>query len=155
MPNNLGKAFEKKFLEDWKRSFPDSFIFRIKDDVSHYKYAAINPCDFIGYVHPQLFLLELKTTQGNTFPFSRLTQYQSLLGYSNIKGVVSGVIIWYNQRDKVVFVPISECTKMIEEGLKSINIKHLDKYSIIEIPSRKKRVFMDSDYTVLAHSEEV
>ena len=45
---------------------------------------------------------------------------------------------------------------MKNDGLKSINIKTTDKklYNIIEIPSVKKRVFMDSDYRCLADLKE-
>lgn len=41
--------------------------------------------------------------------------------------------------------------KMHEDGKKSINIKMLEDnvYNIIEIPSVKKRTFMESDYSVL------
>ncbi len=40
---------------------------------------------------------------------------------------------------------------MIKDGKKSIGIKMLtDKsYNIIEIPSEKKRIYLDSDYTIL------
>ena len=38
------------------------------------------------------------------------------------------------------------------DGLKSVNVKNaLDNYYIIDIPSKKKRVFMDSDYSVLTN----
>ena len=47
---------------------------------------------------------------------------------------------------------------MIKDGKKSYNIKWLDDenntYDAIEIPSIKKRVYMDSDYTVLQNLEE-
>ena len=61
--------------------------------------------------------------------------------------------------DAVVFLPVEEVKKMKEDGLKSFNIKMLKEklYNIIEIPSEKKRVFLDSDYSVLqkevAHDE--
>ena len=38
---------------------------------------------------------------------------------------------------------------MKEDGLKSINIKTYEQYPHIDIPSVKKRVFMDSDYSVI------
>ena len=37
---------------------------------------------------------------------------------------------------------------------KSISYKDIDKWRIIEIPSIKKVVFMDSDYSVLTHLRE-
>ena len=46
--------------------------------------------------------------------------------------------------------------KMIKDGKKSIGIKMLtDKsYNIIEIPSEKKRIYLDSDYTVLMNLKD-
>lgn len=40
---------------------------------------------------------------------------------------------------------------MVNDGKKSISLKMLDEklYNIIEIPSVKKRVFLESDYTIL------
>ena len=38
---------------------------------------------------------------------------------------------------------------MKKDGKKSVGISAVDNYNIIEIPSVKKRVFMDSDYSVL------
>ena len=149
---NRGKEFEQHFMKDWKKSFPNSFIFRLKDDVSQYKYTAKNPCDFICYAHRTLFLIETKSVHGNTFPFSNLSQYDKLLSYSSVEDLVAGVIIWYVDRDVVLFVPITEIREMKKDKLKSVNVKTVldSKYKVIKIPSAKKRVFMDSDYTVLA-----
>ena len=46
--------------------------------------------------------------------------------------------------------------KMIKDGKKSIGITMLtDKsYNIIEIPSETKRVYLDSDYTVLMNLKD-
>lgn len=45
---------------------------------------------------------------------------------------------------------------MKEDGKKSINIKYLEtqEYKIYEIPSKKLRVFMESDYSVLMNLKE-
>jgi len=53
-------------------------------------------------------------------------------------------------------VPISTITKLKEDGKKSVNVKMLDdnSYNIIEIPSVKKRVFLDSDYSCLMNLKE-
>ena len=39
-------------------------------------------------------------------------------------------------------------------GEKSIGIRHLGLYNIKEIPSIKKRVFMDSDYSILLNLKD-
>lgn len=151
MPKNRGKQFEQKFMNDWMVTFPNSFIFRLKDDTSQFKYTAANPCDFICFVKDRLFLIETKTIQGNTFPFSNLSQYDKLLSYSDIDGLVAGVIIWFVDHDRVVFIPVTTVKQMKSTQLKSANIrKGFDGYNVIDIPSVKKRVFLNSDYTILS-----
>lgn len=147
---NRGKQFESLFAKQWKQSFPNSFIYRLKDDTSGYALTAANPADFICYVKGRVYLIETKTIKGNTFPLSNLSQYDKLLSYSGIDGLVAGVIIWYYERDKVFFVPIETFKKMKEDGLKSVNVRTaLDNYYVLDIPSTKKRVFLDSDYSIL------
>lgn len=112
-------------------------------------YGVKNISDFIGYYYPNIFYLELKSHLGNTFPLSNLSQYDKLLPKVGINGVRVGVIIWFIDHDKIYYVPISTIKQMKDDGKKSVNIKDIDTYRIIEIPSIKKRVFLDSDYSVL------
>jgi hypothetical protein len=155
MTMTKGKNFELVLREDWKFSVPDSTIDRIYDSVSGYKTIS-NVSDFIAYKMPNIFYLEAKTVKGNTFPFQNLTQYDKLSAKVGIPGVRAGVVIWFYEHDRIVYVPISSVTKMKEDGKKSINITTLDtdKYRFIEIPSVKKRVFMASDYSVLTETQE-
>lgn len=148
---NKGKAFEVKFKEDFKKSFPEGTIDRIYDSVSGYKTIS-NVSDFIGYNYPNIFYLECKSHLGNTWNFSYFTQYDKLKHKVGIKGVRAGVVLWMLDHDKVVYLPVSSVTKMIEDGKKSFNVKMLEdkSYNIYEIPSVKKRVFLDSDYSILA-----
>lgn len=154
MSVNRGKLFEKKFLSDFKQTV-SKCIDRLYDTVNGYK-SISNISDFIAYSYPNIMYLECKSHDGNTFPLSLLTQYDKLKGKVGIKGVRAGVILWFKDHDKVVYVPISSITKMKEDNKKSINIKMLedDTYKIIEIPSVKKRVFLDSDYSVLKTLDE-
>ena len=63
---------------------------------------------------------------------------------------MAGVILWFIDHDKVVYVPIDTVIKMSDDGKKSINIKDLDsEYYIIDLPSTKKRTFMETNYTLL------
>lgn len=123
-------------------------------------YGISNICDFIGFHSPFIYYFECKTIKGNTFPFSNLTQYEKLYNKVGIKGVRAGAIIWFYEKDAVLYAPISTITEMKKDGEKSINYKKLvDKlykkdYNIIMIPSEKKRVFMDSDYSVLLNLPE-
>jgi hypothetical protein len=58
--------------------------------------------------------------------------------------------------DKVVYLPTSTVTEMKKNGEKSFNIKMLEEksYNIIVIPSEKKRVYLDSDYTILTELKD-
>ena len=156
MKTNIGKAFETHFYADWKKSFPNTFIYRLHDQVTGYKVTSQNPCDFIAYNNNQLWLLETKSHNGLSIPFTAIPQYERLLAYKNMPGVNPLIIIWFKEKDRVLAVPIIEAEKMVKDGKKSISLKMLDdqSYNIIEIPSVKKRVFLDSDYSILADLKE-
>ena len=151
---NRGKAFEAKLKEDWIATMSPC-IDRLYDQMSGFV-SVSNISDFIGFKKPNIFYLEAKSTEGNTFPLSRLTQYEKLKVKVGINGVRAGVIIWFIDHDKVLYVPISTFTKLIKDDKKSFNIKMVgqDEYPNIVIPSIKKRVFMDSDYSCLSNLEE-
>lgn len=155
MALNYGKKFEKKFAYDFQKTVVGSTIDRLYDQVSGYK-TICNISDFIGYIYPTIMYLECKSHQGNTFPFTALRQYDDLIKKMDIHGVRTGVVLWMIDHDKVVYIPIKSVKQMKEDGCKSFNIKMLDekKYRIIEIPSVKKRVFMDSDYSVMTKLED-
>ena len=154
MANNRGKSFETKFREDFKRTFPLGTIDRLYDPVGGY-IGISNISDFIGYDYPNIFYLECKSIEKNTFPFSNLKQYDKLLTKVGIKGVRAGVVIWFIDHDKVIYAPISTIKQMKEDEKKSIHIiKDIDKYNLIQIPGIKKRVFMECDYSILKDLKE-
>lgn len=154
MPTNYGKKWEVKVKEDLS-VLPDISLDRIYDSVSGYK-SVSNISDFIAYVYPNIFYLEVKSIKGNTFPLSNLTQYEKLKGKVGIPGVRAGVIIWYIDHGKVLYVPISTITALKTDGKKSVNIKMLDsdEYNIVGIPSVTKRVFPTCDYRVLRNLKD-
>lgn len=153
-----GKQFEQKFAEDFRRTFPVSLILRLPDQQSGYYGTSRNICDFICYTSHTLFLIECKSVSKASFPFTNLTQYDRLLRVKrlNIPGVRIGVVVWFIEKDKVVYLPIDTIRQLKDEGKKSVGIKLIaeGKYNIINIPSTKKRVFMESDYSVLLNNEE-
>ena len=149
MGENKGKKFEARFREDWPKSFPKSFCYRLPDQISYYHNSS-NPCDFICFANSTLFLLELKTHNGNTFPLANLTQYEKLLSYDCIDNCKVGVILWMIDHDCIVFIPISTIKQLKDEGKKSFNIKDIDKgYKLTIIPTGKRRTFLTADYTKL------
>lgn len=155
MSVNRGKQFEAKFKTDFSK-IPGATLDRLQDQLSGYR-GSNNICDFICYLYPNIFYIELKTTNANTFPFSSLTQYEDLLPKVGIPGVRVGVVIWFVQHDRILYVPISTIHQMKDNGLKSVNIRKIDDeeiYKYVEIPSIKRRVFFDSDYTVLQKLDE-
>lgn len=155
MATNRGKQFELKLKSDWVRTVPNSSIDRIYDTVNGLK-GVSNICDFIGFKKPNIFYLECKSHLGNTFPFSALRQYDKLVSKIGIEGVRTGVVIWFIEHDRVIYVPAKTLKQMKLDNKKSVNITTLDKdnYRYIEIPSIKKKVFMDSDYSVLLQTQE-
>lgn len=154
MSRDFGKAFESKFKEDFKKTFPNGSLDRIYDSVSGYK-SISNIADFIGYVYPCIYYLELKSHKGASIPFENISQYDKLKFKVGIKGVRAGVILWLYEKDKVFYIPISTITRMKEDGKKSVGLKAVEEgYKIYEVPSIKKRTFMDSDYTFLLNLKE-
>lgn len=154
MPLNRGKQFEYKFKKDFEK-LEDVSIDRIYDSVSGYK-AISNICDFIAYKCPNIFYFECKSIKGNTFPLTNLKQYDKLIVKKGIKGVRVGVILWFIEHQKVLYIPIKTFKKLKEDGKKSFNIKMVEDktYECVEIPSQIKKVFLDSDYSVLFNLDE-
>lgn len=150
--SNRGKQFEDKFKEDFKK-LPQCSLDRLYDVMNGYKNIK-QVSDFIGYLFPNIFYLECKAHKGASLPLSNITQYDSLKTKVGIKGVRSGIVLWLYEKDKVLYIPTSTVTQLKQDGEKSVGIRHLDKYRIIEIPSIKKRVFMDSDYSILTTLDE-
>lgn len=148
MSTNYGKAFEQKFKVDFLKTVPNSTIDRLYDTMSGYK-AISQISDYIGYSFPNIFYMECKSHKGASIPFDNITQYSKLLQKVGIPGVRCGVILWLIEKDKVYYIPVSTIKQMKKDGKKSVGISAVDNYNIIEIPSVKKRVFMDSDYSVL------
>ena len=153
--DKVGKKFENKFKEDFLKTIPNSTIDRLYDTTNGY-FGNKNVCDYIGFKAPNIFYLECKTIKGKSFPLSNLSQYDKLTYKVGIEGVRVGVVIWYYEQDKVVYVPISTITQMKKDDFKSISLKTIEEklYNIIEIPSTKKRTFMDSDYSILLTLKE-
>lgn len=151
MAYNLGKKFEEQVRKDLERCFENSFVLRLPDQQSGYYGTSQNICDFILYTQGKLFLLECKSHKGNTFPLSNLTQFGKLQKYMGVDGLRSGVILWFIEHDKVLYVPIETVIYLTDQGKKSINIKDIGADGIImyDLPSVKKRTFLETDYSML------
>ena len=149
MALNNGKKFEARLKIDFEK-IKDMTIDRIYDTISGYKTIS-NICDFLAYHYPNIFYIECKTHKGNTFPLQCFTQYKKLVKKVGIPGVRCGVVLWFIEHDKILYIPVSTFTKLYKDGKKSFNIKMIgdERYKSIEIPSKKLIHFMESDYSVL------
>lgn len=151
MAKSKGKEFEEQFKRDWLGTFPNSVCYRLPDQQSRYKHSSKNPCDFFcfEYTIGKLCLVEVKSHLGNTLPFSCIKQYDELLKYIDTPGVIAGVVAWFIDHDKVLWISIEEMEKMKKDNKKSINIKMLEEslYNIVDVPSIKKRTYLSSDYS--------
>lgn len=100
---NEGKKFEKDFID----SAPTigCFTYRLKDDTSGFS-GVRNPCDFMLFKQPHLYMLELKSHLGRSIPFGALQLYQvnSLYENSKVSGTVCGFVFNFRDFDMTVFV---------------------------------------------------
>lgn len=149
---NRGKQFEQKFTEDFLK-LDGASIDRLYDVTIGYKEIK-QVSDFICYLFPNIFYMECKTHKGASLPLVNVSQFDSLKKKIGIKGVRSGILLWLYEKDRVFYIPTKTLVQLKADGEKSVGLRHLDKYRIIEIPSIKKRIFMDSDYSILHNLEE-
>ncbi|WP_185903463.1 Holliday junction resolvase RecU [Lysinibacillus sphaericus] len=101
---NPGKQFEKDFYASVSEK-GYLFVYRLKDD--NLGFANVkNPCDFILYKKPNIYLLELKSHKGKSIPFGAIQSYQieSLYRFSNIDGVKAGFVFNFRDMNETYFV---------------------------------------------------
>lgn len=152
MAVNKGKVFEQRFIKDWLQYLPNKLVMRLPDQQSGYFGTSANPCDFICYSYPNMFLLELKSHKGNTFPLSAFRQMDKLINYDGIEGIKVGVVLWfYGENNKVIYIPIRTFKKLVADNKKSFNIKYLEsqEYECYELPSKVLRTYLTTDYSFL------
>lgn len=149
MTVNRGKKFEDVIRNSFEK-VPNVSIDRLHDQTTGFK-GSQNICDFIVYKEPYEYYIECKSVHGNTLPFSNITetQWNGLINKATIEGVFAGVICWWIDKDKTVFIPIQELVAMRIVGMKSLRYDAIDDCdgdtTMIEIKGKKKRVFFDYD----------
>lgn len=150
MNDLLGKKAEKK-IQEWLDRPQDGYDFnRIPDQMSGLR-GSDNICDFTLYKYPYHYYIESKATYENRFDFSMLTekQYTGLLEKSKIPGVYGIVIVLFATYKRAFILNIQEIDRLKTSGKKSLNVKHIDKWScwykeIQTIPNNRKELL---DYT--------
>ena len=103
-------------------------------------------------------MLECKETNEGTINFAKIPQLDrtdGLKDFIGLKDVQTYVIVWFRKFDKVIAVPASEALRIKRDGHASISLKMLEdkSYYIIELPSVKLRVFLETDYTYLLRED--
>ena len=142
MAYNYGKKFEDVIREAFEK-VPGVSIDRLHDQTTHYK-GSSNICDFIVYREPYEYYFECKSVHGNTLPFRNIsaTQWNGLLEKSFIEGVTAGIICWWIDKDRTLFIPIQTLQKLLNSGNVSYRYDW-DSYDVVELKGKKKRVFYD------------
>ena len=159
---DIGKKFEDRFKKDYQRCFPGTLIHRLPDQMSGYKETSGNPCDFLCYPKDLVLMAECKAHKGASIPFNVIPQYERMLEYKDLYKTYPGVVVWFYEKDIVIWVSIKEMEKMVLDGEKSIGLRMIDNkkpykkaYNILQIPSKKLRTFMESDYNYLVEKEYI
>ena len=157
---DIGKKWEERFRKDYKRCFPNTLIYRLPDQQSGYAGGgSANPCDFLCYTGDCVLMIECKAHAKASIPFTAIPQYERMLDYKGLDKTYPGVVIWFYEKDIVIWVSIEEMEKMVNDGEKSIGLRMIDEkkpykkeYNIITLPSVKLRTFMETDYTFLVEN---
>lgn len=154
----IGKRWEQKFKETWEKQFPSTFIYRLPDQQSGFSgVGGSNPCDFFCHPGNCMLMVECKAVSGASINFSEIRQYEKMKGYRGLEKTYPGVLVWFYEKDTIIWVSIDEMVKMREaDGEKSIGLRMIDdkkpykkQYNIINIPATKLRTFMEADLKYL------
>ncbi len=104
---HFGNAFEEMFYLTCNRTrglavtrFPDGCRVVGKGNLVRTK----TPCDWVLTFGGQTALLDTKTTEGDSFPHSKLEPHQVVEMYSHsIAGAKTGYVIWFRKSDEIYF----------------------------------------------------
>lgn len=149
MAVNRGKQFEQCLKEAFQK-VPNTTVVRLHDQTTGFA-GGKNPCDFIIYHRPIMYAIECKSVHGNILPFSNITDYQwsELLKFSEVEGMLAGVICWWIDKDVTMFLPIQIINDLrYNQGYKSYRFDWFHWNGLqetIKIKGQKKRVFFEYD----------
>ena len=159
---DIGKKWENKFKSTWEKQFPGTLIYRLPDQQGGYAGAGgSNPCDFMCYPGTGVLMVECKAHKGASIPFNDIPQYERQLEYKCCYKTFPGVLVWFYEKDVIIWVSIEEMEKMVLDGEKSIGLRMIDDkkpykktYNIITVPAQKLRTFMEADLKYLVEHLE-
>lgn len=147
MNDGLGKDAEQK-IWNWLNRPEDGYSFnRIYDNMNGWFEISRNICDFFCYKYPNMYYIESKSTWADRFDFSMITDKQrsGLLQKSEIKGCYGWIIVLFASYKRAFKFNIQDIVALEHEGVKSLNIKKLDKWTIRykelqTIPNNRKKL---------------
>ena len=103
-------------------------------------------------------MVECKAHKGASIPFTDIPQYERQLDYKGRYKTFPGVLIWFYEKDTIIWVSIEEMEKMVNDGEKSIGLRMIDpkkpykkSYNLINVPATKLRTFMEADLKYLVN----
>ena len=154
---DIGKKWEDKFKSTWEKQFPGKLIYRLPDQQAGYAgEGGSNPCDFLCYSGDCILMVECKAHKGISINFSEIRQYKKQLDYKGKYKTFPGVLVWFYEKDQIIWVSIEEMEKMVLDGEKSIGLRMINNkkpykklYNIITVPATKLRTFMEADINYL------
>lgn len=141
---NTGKQFEK----DFKESVPAGmFYYRFRDGTSSWgkesdtRFQPANICDCMIYNGKSLFMLELKSINGSSLPFSNIRDNQlKELELSRQKGCIAGFVIFFRQLEECYFLDSYTVKNIIKNSeRKSISLIECQQLGK-KIPAQRKRI---------------
>ena len=138
---NEGKRFEQNI----RRSIPS--IIRLYDSTNGYS-GVCNPCDFIYYRYPYMFMIEAKSVKEKKLYWTAITenQHQQLEYYDTIFGVNSIILIEFRAEQEIYALPYKVLKQLRERGEKGISVARCKElYEVPLIPAEYKRVNFEID----------
>ena len=133
-----GKVFEEDFKLSCDADEAVDYN-RLKDPIGGQAGVA-NICDYIAYLQPYIYYLELKSRQGNTLNFKEITrtQWDGLMKKASIDGTVPGVLVNFSDHDEAYFVHIAQLQYLRDvNNKKSLHINDAREFGV-KLPGRKK-----------------
>lgn len=132
MREDYGKKAERKIFEWLNRPEEGYCIDRIHDQTSGLM-GSKNISDFQLYKYPYCYYIESKSvSSSDRFDFALITPYQhdNMLEKSKIEGVYGYVIVLFVLHKRAFIFDINDIKQLEDKGVKSINIKKIDKWEI-------------------------
>ncbi len=147
MANNAGKKFEA----DFRDSVPtDIYFYRFRDGTASWgnsaneavRFQADNIADCLLFKKDKLFILELKTTQGQSLPFGniRIKNLEKMVKAMQHENIIAAFIINFRDVKRTYFVLADNILNFIQTADRKSIPQSWCVQNGIEIPSRQLKV---------------